>query len=102
MEIFFPPREALLDERAKCRVLLCYSVEEGASVTLPAEIASSELYGMTLGRHSSPHIRRRHATESTIANAYQMFTAIAVRKSAPRTLKYPWRRSANPSAIAST
>jgi hypothetical protein len=28
------------------------------------------------------------------------FTGIVVRKSAPRTLKYRWRRSANPGAIA--
>src|SRR6266404_8314030 len=40
---------------------------------------------------------RRKARSRT---AYQMFTAITVRRNAPRTLKYPRRRSANSSAIA--
>jgi hypothetical protein len=81
-------------------VLLVDAVEESANVTLPAEIASGELYGMTLGCHISPHIHSRHETESTIANAYRMFTAIAARKSALHTLKFGCRKSANPGAIA--
>jgi hypothetical protein len=81
-------------------VLLVDAVEESANVTLPAEIASGKLYGVTLGGHRSPHIHSRHATESTIANPYHMLMAIGVRKIAPGTLKYRWRRSANPSAIA--
>src|SRR6266567_3396316 len=100
MESFFPPLEALFDERAKHPVLLVDAVEESANVTLPAEIASGELYRMTLDCHISPHMHRRNTTEGTIANAYHVFTAIAVRKSGPRTLKYPWGKSANPGPIA--
>src|SRR5260370_42636274 len=103
MEGFCPPPEALFDDRAKHPVPLVDAVEESAHVTLPAEMASGELYGMTLGRHISPHIHSRHAKESTIANAYHMLTVVAFRKSAPpHTLKYSWRRSANPSAITWT
>ncbi len=89
MEGFIPPVEAIFEERAKHPVFLVGAVEESANVTLPAEIAPGELYGMTLGCHISPHMHSRHGTESTIANAYQMFTAIALRKSSLRTLKYP-------------
>jgi hypothetical protein len=41
-------------------VLLVSAVEESANVTLPAEIASGELYGMTLVCHISPHMHSRH------------------------------------------
>src|ERR1700674_4112277 len=81
MESFIPPFEAAFEERAKHPVLLVGAVEESANVTLPAETASGKLHGKILGRHISPHIHSRHATESTVVNAYQMFTAIAVRKS---------------------
>jgi hypothetical protein len=100
MEGFISPVKAIFDERVKHPVLLVSAVEESANVTLPAEIASGELYGMTLVCHISPHMHRRNTTEGTIANAYHVFTAIAVRKSGPRTLKYPWGKSANPGAIA--
>src|SRR5260370_31327014 len=83
MEGFCPPPEALFDDRAKHPVPLVDAVEESANVRLAAETASGELYGMTLGRHISPHIHSRHAKESTIANAYHMLTVIAFRKSAP-------------------
>src|ERR1700730_1226135 len=69
MESFFPPLEALFDKRAKHPVLLVNAVEESANVTLPAEIASGELYGMTLVCHISPHMHSRYETESRIANA---------------------------------
>src|SRR5712664_2637957 len=78
MESFFPPIEALFDERAKHPVLLVDAVEESANVTLSAEIASGEMYGMTLVCHISPHVYRRDTTESTIADA----DAIAIDKSA--------------------
>jgi hypothetical protein len=58
MESFFPPLEALFDERAKHSVLLVDAVEESANMTLPAEIASGEMYGMTLVCHISPHMHR--------------------------------------------
>jgi hypothetical protein len=102
MEGFIPPFEAIFEERAKHSVLLVGTVEESANVTLPAEIASGKLHGTTLDRHISPHIHSRNAAESTIANPCHIFTAIAVRKSAPRMLKYPWMRRANLSAIART
>src|SRR5712664_110014 len=69
MESFFPPLEALFDERAKHPVLLVDAVEESANVTLSAEIASGEMYGMTLACHISPHMHSRYETESRIANA---------------------------------
>src|SRR5258708_3671558 len=69
MESFFPPLKALFDERTKHPVLLVDAVEESANVTLPAEIASGEMYGMTLVCHISPHMQSRHETGSRIANA---------------------------------
>jgi hypothetical protein len=68
MESFFPTLEAIFDERAKHPVLLVDVVEEGANVTLPGEIASGKLHGMSLGCHISPHLHSRHSMESTIAN----------------------------------
>src|SRR6267378_1931879 len=100
MEGFIPPVEALFEERAKHSVLLVGAVEEGANVTSLAAIASCKLHGMTLGCHISPHLHSRHARKAQSRTAYQTFTAIAVRKSTPRTPKYPRRRSANPSAMA--
>jgi hypothetical protein len=100
MESFISALEAVFEERAKHPVLLVGAVEESANVMLPAEIATGELYGMILVCHKSPRMYRRSMRESTIANAYHAFTAIAVRKSARRTLKYPWGRSASPGAIA--
>src|SRR5258707_5511712 len=100
MEGFILPVEAIFEERAKHSVLLVGAVEEGTNVTSPAVIASCKLHGMTLGCHISPLYivdMRRKARSRT---AYQMFTAITVRRNAPRTLKYPRRRSANSSAIA--
>src|SRR5260221_8747569 len=81
MKGFIPPVEAIFEERAKHPVLLFGGFKEGANVRLPAEIASGKLHGTTLDRHISPHIHSRNAAESTIANSYHMFTAIAVRKS---------------------
>src|SRR5437879_2090387 len=69
MESFFPTLEALFDKRTKHPVLLVDAVEESANVTLPAEIASGEMYGMTLVCHISPHMHSRYETESRIANA---------------------------------
>src|SRR6266566_3422748 len=74
MESFFPPLEALFDERAKHPVLLVDAVEESANVTLPAEIASGELYRMTLDRHISPHYER-HAMVRIIRAIYGTFKA---------------------------
>src|SRR5260370_11228185 len=48
------PPIAIFEERAKHPVFLVGAVEESANVTLPAEIAPGELYGMTLGCHISP------------------------------------------------
>jgi hypothetical protein len=79
MESFFSPLEAIFDERAKHPVLLVDAVEESANVTLPSEIASGKLHGMTLGCHISPHLRSRHSAESTAANCIPE-TEIAVRK----------------------
>jgi hypothetical protein len=53
------PLEAIFEERAKHPVLLVDAVEESANVTLPAEMASGELYGM-IDSHISPHTRSRH------------------------------------------
>src|SRR5882762_4641822 len=60
MESFFPPLEAIFDERAKHPVLLVDAVEESANVTLPGEIASGKLHGMIFGFHISPHTHSRH------------------------------------------
>jgi hypothetical protein len=60
MEGFISPVKAIFDERVKHPVLLVSAVEESANVTLPAEIASGELYGMTLVCHISPHMHSRH------------------------------------------
>src|SRR5258707_7633812 len=61
MEGFIPPVEAIFEERAKHPVLLVDAVEECANVTLPAEIASGELHGMTLVCHISPHMHTSEA-----------------------------------------
>jgi hypothetical protein len=68
VEGFIPPVQAIFYKRVKHPVLLVGAVEESANMTLPGEIASGKLHGMTLGGHISPHIYSRHATESTIAN----------------------------------
>ncbi len=54
----FAPVEAIFEERAKHPMLLVDAVEESANVTLPAEIAPGELYGM-IGCHISPHMHSR-------------------------------------------
>src|ERR1700676_4785613 len=50
----FAPVEAIFEERTKHPVLLVDAVKESTNVTLPAEIASGELYGLT-SSHISPH-----------------------------------------------
>jgi predicted methyltransferase MtxX (methanogen marker protein 4) len=46
--------ETVRDERVEHAVLLVDAVEERADVTMPADGASGNLYGMLVGFHTSP------------------------------------------------
>src|SRR5260370_30390244 len=61
----FAPVEAIFEEGAKHPVLLIAAIKESANVTLPAEIASGELYGM-IDSHISPHTDSRDTNEDLI------------------------------------
>src|SRR5258706_9793486 len=91
--------EALFDEGAKHPVLLVAAIEESANMTLVAQTARVKLNRTTLGCHTSPQLRSKKLTEEQSRTQIQMYTAIGVRKSAPRALKSRRRNSANLSAM---
>jgi hypothetical protein len=68
VESLVPPVEAVFEERTKDSILLVGAVEESANVTMPAEIASGELYGMING-HTSPHMHSRHTKGDLISGS---------------------------------